>query len=58
VDSFPVTWGLATVASGLALAVSIAMKFRKRQRRLMSWLVAICILIFLFSLVQWVSWYA
>ena len=48
--------GWLTIASGVALAVSIAIKIRMR-RELVSWLVGTALLFFLWLFMQWASWY-
>ena len=60
-DSWMVTYtaicGWLTTASGVALAVSIAMKIRMRREPFVSWLVGTALLFFLWFFMQWAFWY-
>jgi hypothetical protein len=54
--SFPTIWGWLTVVFGALLIFSVFLRIRSRGRVISALLVS-SILLFLFSFMQWASWY-
>jgi hypothetical protein len=61
-SEFPTLWGWITIASAVPLLTSIVWRVRFRPssnlvRKMASFAVAFSILLFLYSFMQWVTWY-